>query len=184
MLGVILGFKVQTLKILPFGFIVSFRINTVNYNQKILKANLLALKKVIVAFSGPLINLIILLIFFFSSNEEIFNVKKDLLIYCNVLIFLFNMLPIYPLDGGRILKNLFYIFFGKINSLKITNIVSNVMAIFLSVVTLIIIICYNNFSYLFVLMYIWIITIKENKIYKMKLKIYKILKNNLAIKQD
>jgi len=80
-----------------FVFLFSFKIDTKNYNKKILKSNLLNLKKLIVALAGPSVNLIFVLIFlFFYQNITI--------IYVNILIFIFNMLPIYPLDGGRILK--------------------------------------------------------------------------------
>ena len=53
-----LGFKVQKLDVMPIGFGVSFRVDTKNYNKKILKANLLTVKKIIIVLAGPLINLI------------------------------------------------------------------------------------------------------------------------------
>ena len=58
-----LGFKVQKLDVMPIGFGVSFRVDTKNYNKKILKANLLTVKKIIIVLAGPLINLIFIFIF-------------------------------------------------------------------------------------------------------------------------
>lgn len=179
-----LGFKIQNLKILPFGFAVSFRVDTKNYNKKILKANLLSVKKIIVAILGPMVNLIFIVIFILLGREKIFYVEAEILIYVNLLILMLNILPIYPLDGGRIIKNIIYLVFGKINSLKATNIISNVTAVILTIVTIIISIISRNISYLLVLTYIWVIVIKENKICKMKIKMYKILKNNIAINRD
>lgn len=161
---------------LPLGFIVSFKIDTKNYNKKILKANLLIIKKLIVAIAGPMTNLFLITIFVLLDKETLLGVQTDLLIYANILVFIFNMLPIYPLDGGRIIKNITHIFFGKIISLKITNLVSNIFAIILTIIT--ICLCYitKNISYMFMLAYIWVLIIKENKIFKMKIRIYKALK--------
>lgn len=174
----------QSFKIMPLGFIVSFKIDTKNYNKKIMKGNLLVVKKLIIAIAGPLTNLILILILILLDKETILTIPADLLIYSNILVFVFNMLPIYPLDGGRIIKNILQIFFGKIDSIRIINLVSNIFAIFLSFITLYIVILFRNISYMFMLVYIWTLIIRENKIYKTKIKMYKILRNYLAINQD
>ncbi len=180
--GIILGFKVQKLEILPIGFGISFRVDTKNYNKKILNGNLLALKKIFIALAGPLVNLSLIILFIFI--EYILKIEIHTLIYINILIFTFNMLCIYPLDGGRILKNILHIFFGKISALQITDNISKVMAILLTCLTIFISIIFKNISYIFVLIYIWIVVIKSSKISKMKIKTYKILKNNIAINRD
>jgi Zn-dependent protease len=41
----------------------------------------------------------------------------------NVIVLIFNMLPIYPLDGGQILRSLLWFPFGRANSLLIASIV-------------------------------------------------------------
>lgn len=178
-----LGFKIQAFKIMPVGFMVSFRIDTKNYNKKILNGSLLSLKKLIVAIAGPLTNVVFILLFILYGKEKILNIETQNLIYANMLIFIFNMLPIYPLDGGRILKNVLHIFFGKILSLKLINFTSNTLVIILSVIVLYISFRFKNIAYIFVLTYIWIIRIREDKIYKMKIKMYKILKKYIEINQ-
>ena len=90
-------------------------------------------------------------------------------------------MPIYPLDGGRILKNILYIFLGKLKALQIVNIISKGVAFVLTFVIVFISVLYQNISYIFVLIYIWIIVIKASKICNMKIKMYKILKNYIAI---
>lgn len=94
-----------------FGFSISFKLDTKNYNIKILKSNLLNLKKLIVALAGPMVNLIFIFAFLNFYHEIT-------LAYINLLIFIFNMFPIYPLDGGRILK---YILCILIRKEKIVN---------------------------------------------------------------
>ena len=171
--GILLGLKVQKLEILPIGIAVSFKLDTIDFNKKILKANLLTIKKLVIALSGPLVNLIFILLFILLGKEKILNIETELLIYVNILIFLFNMLMIYPLDGGRIIKNILCIFLGKEKALKITNILSNLNALLLTIFVIYISYISQNFTYFFAVIYIWFITIRENKIYKIRKKIIK-----------
>ncbi len=171
--GILLGLKVQKLEILPIGIAVSFKLDTIDFNKKILKANLLTIKKLVIALAGPLVNLIFIFLFLLLGKEKILNIETELLIYVNILIFLFNMLMIYPLDGGRIIKNILYIFLGKEKALKITNILSNLNAVLLTIFVIYISYISQNFTYFFAVIYIWFITIRENKIYKMRKKIIK-----------
>ena len=57
--GIILGFRPYNFKIMPVGFGVEFIIPIRNYNKKVFKSNILSIKKIIIAISGPLINCII-----------------------------------------------------------------------------------------------------------------------------
>ena len=60
----------------------------------------------LVALAGPLANLIIALIFGLIIRFSEFNQFTSLLsviVYANVLLAIFNLLPIPPLDGSRIL---------------------------------------------------------------------------------
>ena len=95
LLGVILGFKAETLKVMPLGFCIEFETKVEDYNKKIMKSNILSIKKAIIALGGPLVNLIIILF------GIVYNLEMNI-IYANLLILLFNLIPIYPLDGGRI----------------------------------------------------------------------------------
>jgi Zn-dependent protease len=41
----------------------------------------------------------------------------------NLVLLIFNMLPVYPLDGGQILRSLLWFIFGRANSLMIASII-------------------------------------------------------------
>ena len=47
--GMVLGLKPQTIRIMPFGVRIEFKIPCEEYNKKILKGNSLAIKKCIIA---------------------------------------------------------------------------------------------------------------------------------------
>ena len=110
LVGILLGMKPKKIEIMPFGVSISFNVNILDYNKKIKKGNKLDIKKIIVASAGPLTNLIIIII---TYNLKIDMIKAIMVIYTNFLIMLFNLLPIYPLDGGRILSGILHIIVGK-----------------------------------------------------------------------
>ena len=95
--GIVLGFKPKKFMIMPFGFKIQFK--EIKIEKKV------ETKKIAVAVAGPLINLIIIGISAFLKLH--INI-----IYINLIISLFNLIPIYPLDGGRILKEIIHIYSG------------------------------------------------------------------------
>jgi len=60
--GVLLGFKPKSLKIMPLGICIEFSVICNDYNKKVKYANMLAIKKMILAIAGPITNVIIILI--------------------------------------------------------------------------------------------------------------------------
>ena len=175
--GLIMGFKPEKINIMPMGLSIAFKIPVEDYNKKIEKSNILSIKKIIIAFSGPLINLLIAILFtFFNLNFT--EIQRLNIVYANIIICIFNLLPIYPLDGGRILKQFIKIKRGVIDSLKYTHIIQNVLTIFLTFVSIIAIYYFKNISIILIIIYLWILVINENKKYSIKNKIYNCIKEN------
>lgn len=92
--------------------------------------------------AGPLVNMLLgfffvaayILIFFwllpFERNAELFlwgqtfaNLSFSLAL-ANMVLVIFNLLPIYPLDGGNMLRSVAEMFFGKSNADWITLVIS------------------------------------------------------------
>lgn len=94
------------------------------------------------------------------------------------------MLPIYPLDGGRIVKYILCISIGKKKALTLTNIITNITGIILNIGVIILTFKFRNIAYIFAMIYIWYIIINENNRYKLKRNLYKILENDIAINND
>ncbi len=174
--GILMGMKPEKIELMPFGLSVSFKININEYNKKIKKGNNLETKKILIALAGPLTNLIMILI---TYRLKIDIIKSMLIIYTNFLIMIFNLLPIYPLDGGRILKGILHISFGKRKSEKYINNISKITVIIITAITSILILYVQNISFILIDIYLWYLIIKEDFIYKKREEIYKkILENN------
>lgn len=176
--GLLCGMKPDNLSIMPFGISISFKIKPEEYNKKIKEGNSIEIKKIIVALAGPITNLIFILI---VNNININIVKGIMIIYTNLLIMIFNLLPIYPLDGGRILKGILYINYGKKRAEKYTNQVSFITVIIITAISSILILYIQNIAIFLIDAYLWYLVIKENIIYKRRIEIYtKILENKMV----
>ncbi|MGA9503706.1 MAG: site-2 protease family protein [Terriglobales bacterium] len=83
--------------------------------------------------AGPLVNVVLLPIFgvaYFLSRSlgwpasmpDLYTLVRSILTI-DVVLFVFNMLPIYPLDGGQILRALLWFVMGRARSLLVATIV-------------------------------------------------------------
>ena len=158
-IGLLLGFKPQSIEIMPFGFSLNLVPKEEDVETKIKKSNLVELKYIYVAIAGPLFNLIIATVFSYISlnvNSEII----ELITYSNLLIFIFNLIPIYPLDGGRVLYSGLKINKDSIIAGKYMNIVKEITIILLTILSSILILYIKNIAILFIISYLWILAWK------------------------
>lgn len=108
-MGILLGFKLNNITIYPYGGNSNFTylINTKLY------------KELLVVITGPLIQIL------FTYLIYILKIDVSNYFYSySKLILIFNLLPILPLDGGKILNIIFEYFLSYYNSLKITLYIS------------------------------------------------------------
>ncbi len=159
--GIILGLKVKSINIMPFGISINFE----DYSNKYI------VKKMIIAAAGPIVNLIIVILGIYNNWEE------DI-IYANMLIGMFNLIPLYPLDGGRILKCMIQITSNFKEADIITYKLSNILIIILTIISSIGILLIQNIGIVLILGYLWMLVVQENKKYRLKMKIYKLISEN------
>lgn len=179
--GLAMGMRPEKMELKPYGVSISFKLTPKDYNQKIIKGNLLEVKKIFVALAGPLTNLLII---FIAINVKIDLFSNLMIIYANLLLILFNLLPIYPLDGGRILKGILHIFFGKRNSEKYMNIFSFFVLILVTFVASIGVYYMENISIFFITIFLWMLYLKEDMLYRKKNKIYDLIEKTIEIERN
>ena len=131
--GLMLGMKINKIEIYSFG----------GCSKLEYPINIKLIKELIMLISGPIIQII----FTFSVYYLKLNVSYYFYTY-SMFILLFNLLPIEPLDGGRIINIMLSYFLSFYNSLKITYYISY---FFVCIITFIsIIYCRNLLCFLII----------------------------------
>lgn len=171
--GIVLGFKPNKIELTPFGLSIGFKINLKDYNKKIKKAKAIEEKKIIIAMAGPVANLLIMFIIY-KLNINIY--EKIMIIYSNLLLILFNILPILPLDGGRILKGILHIYLGRNKAEKYSCNISFCILTILTAISSIAILYFKNIAIFLGVVFLWILYLKEEKLYKNRNRLYELIK--------
>ena len=167
--GVILGLKPKKITFTIAGFSIEFEER--NVKNYLIKSKRRLRNKIIIDMSAPIVNLFLGIIFAF--------VKIPDFTYANLIIFLINILPILPLDGGRILKNiLLYKFtFRTVNNVMIE--ISRINLIILTLIGSIIVVYLKNPLIAIFIIYLWFLFIKEKHYSNMINNMYTIISKEL-----
>ena len=136
------GVKTKKMVLLPIG-----GISTVDKTAKSPKAEFL------ITIAGPLVNVIIAIILFFAipvsdyisyNLGEYFNALNDFsvrtflffLFIVNVALAVFNMIPAFPLDGGKILRSILDVKLDRVRATSITATIGHIIAVVLLLIGL------------------------------------------------
>ena len=144
--GILLGFNLEKIVFYPMGGVTIFNL-PINISLK---------KELLILIMGPIFQII--------GYFILKNYYSYISIYHYTLL-IFNLLPLYPLDGGRILNILFNYHFNYLDSFNIIFIISIIMIIILLVYSI------NHFNLNLLLMIILMFT-KLLKTYKNRFYYY------------
>ncbi len=162
--GVLIGGRPQKMTISIFGISIDFY----SYGKNKI------LCKLIFFFIGPLVNILIgYLCYKYMKNSN----EKSLIVYTNFALGIFNLFPILPLDGGKIIKEILKVIVGFEKSNKIMIFVSKCFLVIASLIYSVLIIKIKNIMILFLLMYLWYLYSIEEKKYTLYLKTKAAIKN-------
>ena len=100
-----------------------------------------------------------------------------MIVFSNLIIIIFNLIPMYPMDGGRILKGIFYITMGKKKSIKYIHKLSFFVIIFITILASIGILYFKNIAIFLAILYLWYMYLIQDKQYKIQKNIYEIIEN-------
>lgn len=176
--GLILKFKPEEIKLTPVGLQIQFKVSNEEYKLNNVKSY--TIKKAIIALAGPLTNFIIATIMIAIAQINIglqYTYIFSLIVYSNLLIAMFNLIPIYPMDGGRVVKEILSIIFGKKKAYKITYMISKTVLILLTAVASIAILYIHNIAILIIIAYLWYLEIAEIRKYNRRKNIEKLLRS-------
>lgn len=158
--GITLGLKIKKMNINILGLSIEFE----NYGKE------RKLNKIIIDSSGPFVNLVIFILAAFLQKPKI--------AYINLIILLVNMLPIFPLDGGRIIKTILMYKKTYKETMKIIEKLSINTLIIMTALSSILILYIKNISVFLFIIYLWYLIIKEHKKNKIVQKAFKTIENN------
>ena len=166
--AMLLGAKPIAMEINQMGCTISFRYKLDDYNKKVLNGSLVELKKIFIYIAGPLFNILVgIIALFFRANSN--------LVYINIFIALVNMIYIYPLDGGRIIKSVLHIFLGEKKAYKIILKISNIFFVILLIICSFLILRFHNVGIIIGIVYIALIKAKNSKNIRIKLKLIDVI---------
>lgn len=160
--GIILGLKIKKININVFGLSIEFE----NYGKERIN------NKIIIDMAGPFINIISFIIAVIFKNEEIE------IVYINILLAIINLLPIYPLDGGRIVKNVLLKKYNYKQVVGYTEKISKDILIIITAISSILILYIKNVGIFLVIIYLWSIALKEWKKNQIIKRAFQAIQNN------
>ena len=148
-----LGYKIGKINLLATGAVLEAESDEISFRDEI-----------IISISAPLFNLFfsILLLGVWWISPETYNYTQDLLVI-NLSIFAFNILPIFPLDGGRVLLAVLSIKNERKIAVKIARFIACSLSVLIFILFIISLFILPNFSLAVISVSLFIGAISEDK---------------------
>ena len=160
--GMLMGLRPKVFSINPLGMAVEF------YSFKERKVY----KKIATYLAGPIMNLGLAIIFAVVPME---NGLREKIVYTNLVLAIFNLMPILPLDGGKILKEILVKSVGNKNAAIFMNKLTQVILVVITVLYSIFILQMKNFAIFLLIVYLWYLKYLEDKKLKTMMMAYEVI---------
>ena len=133
--GLTIGLKLKKVNVNCLGFSIEFE----NYGRQ------RNMNKIIIDFAGPFVNLLAFTI--------AYAINKPLIAYINLCILIVNLLPIFPLDGGRILKSILLCKISYKDTMRWIEIISKDTLIVITFLSSFLILYFKNIAFFLLILY-------------------------------
>ena len=131
-----------------------------------------SIKKIATYFAGPFLNFVVSAIFMFFPMQEDLKIK---IVYTNFLLAIFNLIPIMPLDGGKILKELLLKTLGNKEATIVMNHLTQVILVLVTLGYRVWILQIKNFAIFLLILSLWYLKYLEDQKVKTMLKVYEVI---------
>lgn len=148
-----LGYQLNNIVLMPYGALLYGDTISLSYKDECK-----------IALGGPLINFIIVIFFvalwwFFPSTYPF----TELVVLANATLFVINLLPCYPLDGGRFLMSSLCLVFQKKTAEKIVRWLGVILSLLIFALFIYSIFTTLNITILFFAIFMFIGAVSKNK---------------------
>lgn len=160
--GILIGGKPKTICLNPLGVSLEFY----SYGKK------KGLNRIMLFFIGPLVNILCAIVFMKFAFFSEYRIK---IIYTNLALAVFNLIPIIPLDGGKLFLEILNVFFEAEFTNKFIMIFSKTFLVIITLTYSIAILKIKSIFILIILMYLWVLYLREEKKYNLYERVKKSL---------
>lgn len=129
-------------------------------------------KKIITYLAGPFMNFMLGMFFMFATINGELKIK---IVYTNLLLTIFNLIPIMPLDGGKIMKEILLKKVGNKGATIFMNQLTQVILVVITLLYSILILQIKNFAIFLLILYLWYLKYLEDKKVKIVIRAYEVI---------